>query len=90
MCINSVECSSFGGLFKIAITSARNEFLKDPVNGSLEGYSRILGTGKLAHAALLPLSSSNERDALLENRYFRLYSYFIIHIAIYISYTVSS
>eukprot|EP00375_Theileria_parva_P001287 XP_763958.1 hypothetical protein [Theileria parva strain Muguga] len=62
------KCSSFGGLFKIAITSARNEFLKDPVNGSLEGYSRILGTGKLAHAALLPLSSSNERDALLENR----------------------
>ncbi|XP_952994.1 transcription factor, putative [Theileria annulata] len=63
------KCSSFGGLFKIAVTSARNEFLKDPVNGSLEGYARILGTGKMAHSALLPLSSSNEKDALLENRY---------------------
>ncbi|BAM42149.1 transcription factor [Theileria orientalis strain Shintoku] len=62
------KCSSFGGLFKIAITYARNNFLKDPYHGSLEEYALILGTGKLAHAALLPLSSSNEKDTLLENR----------------------
>ncbi|UKK02654.2 transcription factor [Theileria orientalis] len=62
------KCSSFGGLFKIAITYARNNFLKDPYYGSLEEYGLILGTGKLAHAALFPLSSSNERETLLENR----------------------
>lgn len=64
----SFKMSSFGGLFKIAIGYARNEFLRDPTDGNLQCYSRILGTGKLAHAALFPLSSSNEKDILLENR----------------------
>ncbi|KAK2198346.1 bifunctional Tetratricopeptide-like helical domain superfamily/Tetratricopeptide repeat/Transcription factor Tfc4-TFIIIC-102-Sfc4 [Babesia duncani] len=54
------QVSTFRQMCKVAMTYARNS--------DLHSYARLLASGKLARAALLPLSASVERDVLLENR----------------------
>ncbi|CDR95030.1 tetratricopeptide repeat domain containing protein, putative [Babesia bigemina] len=61
----SYHLSCFGGIYKVALVHARGELAK---KGSLKRYGMLLATGNLAKAALEPLSSSSEKDALLENR----------------------
>ncbi|GBE61753.1 ribosomal protein L19 [Babesia ovata] len=59
------DLSCFGGIYKVALVHARGELAK---KGSLRRYGMLLATGDLAKAALEPLSSSSEKDSLLENR----------------------
>ncbi|GFE54513.1 ribosomal protein L19 [Babesia ovis] len=61
----SYRLSCFGGIFKMALVHARSEFA---TTGSLKRYATLLSSGNLAKAALASLSSSTEKDTLLENR----------------------
>lgn len=61
----SYQLSCFGGMFKIALGHARGELAKQ---GSLNTYGTLLSTGPLAKSACISLSSSAEKDTLLENR----------------------
>lgn len=67
---NAAELSCFGGMFKIALGHARGELAKQ---GSLNTYGTLLSTGPLAKSACISLSSSAEKDTLLENRYRRVH-----------------
>eukprot|EP00371_Babesia_bovis_P001068 XP_001609715.1 tetratricopeptide repeat domain containing protein [Babesia bovis T2Bo] len=59
------KLSCFGGIYKVALGHARSDFVN---TGNLKRYAALLGSGTLAKAALSALSSSSEKDALLENR----------------------
>ncbi|KAK1442617.1 transcription factor TFC4/TFIIC-102/sfc4 [Babesia gibsoni] len=61
----SYQLSCFGGMFKIALAHAREEMAKC---GNLKRYAALISTGALAKATYTSLSSSPEKDSLLENR----------------------
>ncbi|ORM41409.1 General transcription factor 3C polypeptide 3 [Babesia sp. Xinjiang] len=61
----SYRLSCFGSIFKMALVHARSELAS---RGSLKKYATLLGSGNLAKAAFTSLSSSAEKDTLLENR----------------------